>query len=145
MTRARSRLVLTGAARRRVFGEYQSSEPSRFIDEVPTELVDRVAASHSPSGGYQGNFPHYEFRTNPYGRGRRGGRFREEAPAYAYEDEDQSTGLALRPGMKVRHPQFGVGSVVSVEALADDTKLVVRFPSVGQKTLRARFARLEPV
>src|SRR5207247_11053019 len=35
MTRARSRLVLTGAARRRIFGEYQSSEPSRCIDEVP--------------------------------------------------------------------------------------------------------------
>ena len=45
MTRARARLVLTGAARRRIFGEYQSSEPSRFIDEVPAELVDRVAPS----------------------------------------------------------------------------------------------------
>ena len=90
MTRARSRLVLTGAARRRIFGEYQSSEPSRFIDEVPAELVDRVAPSVSASA-YQGNFPHYEFRTNPYGRGRRGGKTREDAPAYAYEDEDQST------------------------------------------------------
>src|SRR5881396_762811 len=84
MTRARSRLVLTGAARRRVFGEYQSSEPSRFIDEVPAELLDRIAPSFSP-GAYQGHFPHYEFRTNPYGRGgRRGGRVREEAATYAY-------------------------------------------------------------
>ena len=71
------------------------------------------------------------------------GRAREDAPAYAYEDEDQSTGLALRPGMRVRHPQFGVGSVVSVEALTDDTKLVVRFAAVGVKTLRAKYARLE--
>src|SRR5439155_1592216 len=69
MTRARQRLVLTGAARRRVFGEYQNSEPSRFIDEVPAELLERITPSHSP--GYQGHFPHYEFRTNPYGRGRR--------------------------------------------------------------------------
>jgi DNA helicase-2/ATP-dependent DNA helicase PcrA len=144
MTRARARLVLTGAARRRIFGEYQSSEPSRFIEEVPAELIDRVAASASASA-YQGNFPHYEFRTNPYGRGRRGGRTQEEAPAYAYEDEDQSTGLALRPGMRVRHPHFGVGSVISVEALADDTKLVVSFADVGRKTLRAKYARLEPV
>jgi DNA helicase-2/ATP-dependent DNA helicase PcrA len=144
MTRARTRLVLTGAARRRIFGEYQSSEPSRFIDEVPAELVDRVSVPSS-SSSYQGNFPHYEFRTNPYGRGRRGGKAREETPAYAYEDEDQSTGLSLRPGMRVRHPQFGVGSVISVEALADDTKLVVRFADIGQKTLRAKFARLEPV
>jgi DNA helicase-2/ATP-dependent DNA helicase PcrA len=141
MTRARSRLVLTGAARRRIFGEYQSSEPSRFIDEVPAELVERIAPSYS-SSGYQGNFPHYEFRTNPYGRG--GRRAKETEPAYAYEDEDQSTGMALRLGMKVRHPQFGVGTVLSVEALDDDTKLVVRFNAVGQKTLRAKYARLEP-
>jgi DNA helicase-2/ATP-dependent DNA helicase PcrA len=144
MTRARQRLVLTGAARRRVFGEYQSSEPSRFIDEVPPELLDRMAPSFS-SSTYQGNFPHYEFRTNPYGRGGRGGgRAREAEPTYAYEDEDQSTGMSLKPGMRVRHPQFGVGSVVSVEALDDDTKLVVRFVAVGTKTLRAKFARLEP-
>jgi len=140
MTRARSRLILTGAARRRIFGEYQSSDASRFIDEVPAELVERVAPSSS-SSPYQGNFPHYEMRTNPYGRGKR---VREAEPTYAYEDEDQSTGMALRPGMRVRHAQFGVGSVVSVEALADDTKLVVRFAAVGQKTLRAKYARLEP-
>src|SRR5206468_4432224 len=47
MTRARLRLVMTGAARRRIFGEYQSSEPSRFIDEVPAELVERVAPTCS--------------------------------------------------------------------------------------------------
>ena len=69
MTRARSKLVLTGAARRRIFGEYQASEPSRFIDEVPADLVERIA--RTMSGGdrsYQSNF--YEFRTNPYGRRR---------------------------------------------------------------------------
>jgi hypothetical protein len=52
--------------------------------------------------------------------------------------------MTLRPGMRVRHPHFGVGSVISVEALDDDTKLVVRFAAVGQKTLRAKYARLEP-
>jgi ATP-dependent DNA helicase UvrD/PcrA len=141
MTRARSRLVLTGAARRRIFGEYQSSEPSRFIDEVPADLIERKAASYSSSSGYQGNFPHYEFRTNPYGRGRR---VKEPEPTYSYEDEDQSSGIALRLGMRVRHPQFGIGTVLSVERLDDDTKLVVRFTAVGQKTLRAKYARLEP-
>jgi DNA helicase-2/ATP-dependent DNA helicase PcrA len=144
MTRARQRLVLTGAARRRIFGEYQSSKPSRFIAEVPSELIDEIAPAHSShSGSYQGHFPHYEFRTNPYGRGRRG-RAREEAPAYSYEDEDQSTGMTLRPGMRVKHAQFGVGSVITVEPLDDDTKLVVRFNLVGLKTLRAKYARLEP-
>ena len=139
MTRARSRLVITGAARRRIFGEYQSSEPSRFIDEIPAALLERVAPKFSGSG-YQGNFPHYEFRTNPYGRG---GRTKEAAPVYAYEDEDQTPGGSLRPGMRVKHAQFGTGTVISVEQLDDDTKVVVSFNAVGRKTLRAKFARLE--
>jgi DNA helicase-2/ATP-dependent DNA helicase PcrA len=131
MTRARQRLILTGAARRRVFGEYQSSEPSRFIDEVPSELLERMTPAFSAP--FQGHFSNYEFRARPYGRGRPGGRLRDTEPAYAYEDEE-----------RVRHPQFGIGSVLSVEVLDDDTKLVVRFAAAGRKTLRARYARLEP-
>jgi DNA helicase-2/ATP-dependent DNA helicase PcrA len=156
MTRARARLVLTGAARRRVFGEYQPSRPSQFLDEVPSELIDRIEPSPSPLGSraYQSSF--YAFRTNPYGRGRRvnegrapsaGAHSREDgerAYDYKYEDEDQSTGMTLRPGMRVRHPLFGVGSVVSIETVTNDLKLVVRFAAVGQKTLHARYARLEP-
>jgi DNA helicase-2/ATP-dependent DNA helicase PcrA len=141
MTRARTKLVLTGAARRRIFGEYQSSEPSRFIDEIPPDLLERVAPKFT-SSGYQGNFSHYEFRTNPYGRG--GRKAREETPSYAYEDEDQSSpGAGLKPGMRVKHAQFGTGTVLSIERLDDDAKLVVRFNAVGQKTLRAKYARLE--
>jgi DNA helicase-2/ATP-dependent DNA helicase PcrA len=140
MTRARSRLVLTGAARRRVFGEYQATEPSRFLDEVPAELIERAPQQ----SGYAGALPrHYEFRTNPYGRG---GRFRareEPGPAFAYEEEDQSAPV-MRPGARVRHAQFGVGTVISIEQLDDDAKLVVRF-AIGQKTLRAKYARLELV
>ena len=46
--------------------------------------------------------------------------------------------------MRVRHPQFGVGTVLSVEEHTDDYKITVRFSSVGQKKLLARFAKLEP-
>jgi DNA helicase-2/ATP-dependent DNA helicase PcrA len=137
ITRAQRRLVLTSAARRRVFGEYQSTEPSRFIDEIPRELIEDIPSTFvSP---YQSSFAH--FRASPYGRGR--SRVREEHAAYAYEDEDQSVPAHLRPGMRVRHAKFGEGTVISIEPLDDDTKLVVRFTSVGQKTLRAKFAKLE--
>ena len=146
MTRAQSRLVLTGAARRRVFGEYQGAQPSRFIAEVPPELVTIVTPTWAAPA--QGSFTHahYEFRTNPYGRrGRRGDRWREEPPAaYAYEDEDQSSSSGVKLGMRVRHPQFGVGTVIAVEAYNDDEKITVRFLTVGQKKLLARYARLEP-
>ena len=142
MTRARSQLMLTGAARRRVFGEYQSCEPSRFLDEIPAELIDRMATPQSTR--YDGNFAHahYEFRTNPYGR-KGGARFREREATYAYENEDQSAS-EVRTGMRVRHAQFGVGTVTAVEAHNDDTKITVRFNTVGVKKLLAKYARLEP-
>jgi DNA helicase-2/ATP-dependent DNA helicase PcrA len=142
MTRAQSQLVLTSAARRRVFGEYQSTEPSRFLDEIPPELVERIAPSHASP--YPGRFTHshYEFRTNPYGRKGRGGRFRETGATYAYEQEDQSA-TGVRPGMRVRHPQFGIGNVVDVEEHGDDLKITVRFNTVGVKKLLARYAKLE--
>jgi DNA helicase-2/ATP-dependent DNA helicase PcrA len=142
MTRARSQLVLTSANRRRVFGEYRATDPSRFIDEVPAELVERVdfVGSGGYSPGRSGMRP--DFRVDPYARAPHG-RVREAEPAYRYEDEDQ-TGGSLRPGMRVRHPQFGVGTVLEVEDLHDDTKLSVRFASVGVKRLLAKFARLTP-
>ena len=144
MTRAQSQLILTSAARRRVFGEYQATEPSRFLDEIPQELVERIAPAYTSP--YQGTFAHghNEFRTNPYGRkGRGAGRFRETDAAYAYEDEDQSA-TDLKLGMRVRHAQFGVGTIVGIEAHNDDLKITVRFNGVGVKKLLARYAKLEP-
>jgi DNA helicase-2/ATP-dependent DNA helicase PcrA len=140
MTRARSQLILTSAARRRVFGEYQSTEPSRFLDEIPAELVERIMPVHSQYGGF--SHSHYEFRTNPYGRKGRG-RVRESDGAYSYENEDQSA-VGMKAGMRVRHAQFGVGNVVAVEEHNDDLKITVRFNTVGVKKLLAKYAKLEP-
>ena len=150
MTRARSQLVLTAAARRRVFGEYQAMEPSRFMDEVPPRLIERIEPTY-PTSSYQSSFGGSFGRSNSYSSNRHGtgsrstfhrpSQLREET-AYSYEDEDQSSLLGLRLGAKVRHAQFGVGTILSVEELADDVKLVVRF-SVGPKTLRAKYAKLE--
>jgi DNA helicase-2/ATP-dependent DNA helicase PcrA len=136
ITRAQRRLVLTSAARRRVYGDYQSTEPSRFVAEIPPGLVEEVPSSFvSPPSSFT------QFRHGRSGAYRQ--RVREEQVDYAYEDEDQSQLAGLKQGLRVRHPTFGVGTIVSVEPLDDDAKLVVRFVSVGQKTLRARFAKLE--
>ncbi len=143
MTRAQDRLVLSGAARRRVFGEYQATEPSRFLDEIPAELVERIEPAFTMP--YQGALGR-EGAAGGWRRRGRGaaGRARETAPAasYAYENEDQST-TTIRPGLRVRHAQFGVGTVLSVEPHNDDLKITVRFQTVGQKRLLARFAKLE--
>jgi DNA helicase-2/ATP-dependent DNA helicase PcrA len=140
ITRARERLILTGAARRRVFGEYQATTPSRFLDELPPELVKRVEpVAQSPR--WQSG---YELR-NPYAnRSGQRPRAREKAEStFAYENEDQSQS-GIRMGMRVRHRQFGTGTVVAMEDMGDDCKVTVRFATVGVKKLLARFAGLEP-
>ena len=139
MTRAQTRLVLTSAARRRVFGEYRPSDPSRFLYEIPADLLDTVEpvfSTPAPTSATYGQ---------PLGgRRRRGPGAGEQIQpdyGYAYEDEDQSV-ISVTPGTRVRHPKFGVGTVLSVEPLTDDMKLTVSFSDIGRKTLRARFAKL---
>ena len=143
MTRAERRLVLTSAARRRLFGEYQSTEPSRFLFEIPHELVrvvEPVFSPQRPSGGYG----YDDAPRQPYSGGRRRRADRDEGPATFYDDadEDQSAGGISR-GARVRHPKFGVGTVVGVEPAAGDLKLSIRFTGVGVKKLLARYAKLE--
>ncbi|HEX7486784.1 MAG TPA: UvrD-helicase domain-containing protein [Vicinamibacterales bacterium] len=150
MTRARRKLYLGSANRRRWYGEYRPSSPSRFIEEVPEELLERVepagSAVYQPAlwsgrrfgGGHTGD----ETRAaSPVRRGP--SRVREASPTYAYEDEDQSRSGRIEAGMRVRHAQFGVGTVLSVEQLDDDLKLVVRFADVGAKRLLAKYAKLQ--
>jgi DNA helicase-2/ATP-dependent DNA helicase PcrA len=139
ITRAREKLILTGAARRRTYGEYQSTQPSRFLEEIPPELVQRIEPAVSP----RWSGPQYQLR-NPYGRQPRSPeRAQPEASSYAYEHEDQSAG-SIRAGMRVRHKQFGVGTVVGVEDHGDDYKVTVKFVTSGTKKLLASFAKLEP-
>jgi DNA helicase-2/ATP-dependent DNA helicase PcrA len=150
MTRARRKLHLGSANRRRWYGEFRPAVPSRFIDEVPDELLERVepawSGSYQPglwagrrAGGSRGDFGDRAasaFRRAP-------SRVKEGAPAYAYEDEDQSHAGRLEIGMRVRHEKFGVGTIVSVEPADSDLKLVVRFSTVGSKRLLARYANLQ--
>ncbi len=151
MTRAERRLVLTSAARRRLFGEYQSTEPSRFLFEIPPELVRVVEPAYSPRSPAAG----YDVRPRMSGGGRTtggrayGGRrrpvsYEQSAPATFYDDadEDQSVG-GISHGARVRHPKFGVGTVVGVEPVAGDLKLSIRFTGIGEKKLLAGYAKLE--
>lgn len=142
LTRARERLILTSAARRRVYGEYQSTEPSRFLDEIPGELMRRI----EPVAAQAWTSTRYETR-NPYGRRYSQPskpRAPERAAFAAYEDEDQSSRSGLKNGARVRHKQFGTGTVVAIEDEGDDMRVTVKFNTVGTKKLLARYANLEP-
>ena len=140
MTRAESRLLLTSAARRRVFGEYQSTEPSRFFEEIPANLVTIVEPAYSAR----------PYASTSYGKSTKRSRRQNKrqapdewaASSYDVADEDQSA-EGISRGARVRHPTFGIGTVLHIEPLTGDMKLTVRFSMVGEKKLLARYAKLE--
>jgi len=129
MTRAMERLHLSWARSRQVFGQRRVAEPSRFLAEIPEESLER-------SGGLLG-LPPRRGETPP----------RWAPPTVAAPSASGPGGPAepMRPGVRVRHPLFGVGTVLRREGDGDDLKLTVSFPGVGAKKLVARFAGLEVV
>ena len=131
MTRAMESLHLSWARSRQVFGQRRLTEPSRFLAEIPEDGLER-------SGGLLRS-PRRPGETPP----RRG-----PAPVAAGRTDSPPTGVAageMRPGLRVRHPLFGVGTVLRREGDGHDLKVTVSFPGVGAKKLVARFAGLEPV
>ncbi len=134
LTRARQQLVLTSAARRRTFGEYQPTQASRFLEEIPPHLVDRIEPVAPPRWAAA----RHE-RRHPYAPRAGAG----QTKSFAYEDEDQSAPGGVRRGMRVRHRQFGVGTILDVEYHGDDFKLTVKFITAGTKKLMAKYAGLE--
>jgi DNA helicase-2/ATP-dependent DNA helicase PcrA len=129
MTRARERLFLTWAQSRSVFGQRRPTEPSRFLVEIPRDHVEATADGRLPE------MPASAPR-------RRYGAERGVTPAPALAPALLGE---LRPGARVRHPLFGVGTVVRSEQSGDDLKLTVSFAGVGAKRLVARYAGLELV
>jgi DNA helicase II / ATP-dependent DNA helicase PcrA len=121
MTRAMERLHLSWARSRQVFGQRRVSEPSRFLSEIPEGGLERSGGLRLPS-----------LPGAP--------RWAPPAPARAGAGGDP-----MRPGSRVRHPLFGVGTVLRSEGAGDELKVTVSFPGVGAKKLVARFAGLEAV
>jgi DNA helicase-2/ATP-dependent DNA helicase PcrA len=132
MTRAREELSLTWAQSRQVFGQRRWSEASRFLAEIPRE---QLLVSGEPDAS---RMPPWAPARNA--RPARGERY------YVPEPEATSPLLeagALRPGVRVRHPLFGVGTVLRTDGRGDELKLTVSFAGVGAKRLVARYAALE--
>jgi len=156
MTRARERLYLLNARRRYLFGQEQCNPPSRFLKDIPAELLDDSGGTNSTGNNspYATPYPAAAERSSFAAASRM--QSTNAAPVHnlsaiaaAFEDDveivpeppEEQDGVYL--GMKVRHGKFGVGTVRKVEGDGDEQKVVVWFNSVGPKKLMLRFAGLE--
>ncbi|GLU49370.1 DNA helicase PcrA [Nocardiopsis ansamitocini] len=121
ITRAQERLYLSRSAVRSAWGTPAYNPASRFLDEVPKELVDWRRAESSIA----------RVQAPP--------RMAKAAPRKPSRDVP-----ALSPGDKVNHDSFGMGTVVLVDGAGDRTKARIDFGAdIGEKDLMVKFAPLE--
>jgi DNA helicase-2/ATP-dependent DNA helicase PcrA len=129
-TRARQRLFLVHAQQRHLFGRTQRNDPSRFLTEVPAELL-RVDAPAPLADGEP--TIDYSYSQLPLHR-----RVPTRVPR---PGAGEGNGFVV--GQRVRHAEFGPGTIRAVEGNGERTKLTVRFDRAGFKKLMARFAALQ--
>src|SRR6202522_1352420 len=139
MTRAKQSLVLSRAVYRRTYGEerLRAALPSRFLAEIPGDLIEAALGSQSDPGETRRYEPDpefsegYAYRTRtrtPYGGASRGARRASKDPLI---------------GTRVRHAKYGVGTIIEVEGEGEDRKLTVSFQDHGAKKLIERYANLQ--
>ncbi|NOU95169.1 DNA helicase PcrA [Paenibacillus sp. LMG 31456] len=165
ITRAEQELYLTCARMRTLFGRTNMNAPSRFLTEIPEELLELASPGRTIGGRSGGASPSRESRygsTGSFGGAKApaapasGGRtvsFRSsvpgsEAPTSVVRPAAASAGGAaagslpdFKMGDKVAHGKWGIGTVVAMKGSGDDTELQIAFPApVGVKRLLAKFA-----
>lgn len=151
MTRARKKLWMTHAQIRRVWGQEQMNPPSRFIKEIPKELIEQTSAVGSRSGSFVHRFgSDSEFgRTNAFGQKSNSysnNNQDDDSQSFPdYDDSSQAGSSGFSKGQRVRHPTFGVGSIFDTEGSGDTLKISILFQDNTIKKFVAKYARLERV
>ncbi len=117
ITRAEKYLYLTMAESRRLYGRELFAQPSRFVGEVPQELIQDIRTRRSVQPVYT-------------------------APRYPQTPEPE---VGLRLGQRVSHSKFGEGVVMNAEGSGEQARVQVNFAEAGPKWLVVAYANLDPV
>jgi ATP-dependent DNA helicase UvrD/PcrA len=120
ITRARTRLYLCYAQTRMLHGQTRYNVASRFLDEIPPEVVKRL--------------------TPVVGRGRFDDKMWAPAPEKTFKAK--TAGHGFRIGQSVQHPKFGQGVIVNAEGSGNDARLQINFGKQGMKWLALEYAKI---
>lgn len=135
ITRARKKLYIMSAVSRRQFGTKKMGAISRFVNEIPEELLERKGRLpvKQTQEKYYGNGPDDEILSAGV----------TPETGVLYDDEPAEPQYIA--GQKVKHAKLGTGTILKTEAYGDDFKITVLFRNAGKKVLSAKFAGLEKI
>jgi DNA helicase-2/ATP-dependent DNA helicase PcrA len=163
ITRGEKRVYLTWARTRRRMGEMTVSKKSSFVDPIPEELLEqrstpavvrnrRDYGGGWRSGGGSGAMGRSNFGSSAssnYGTGggakapRRQPKFEGTGDGVYIDYSDSQDAPRYVKGERVRHPQFGGGTICELSGFGNDLKAVIDFDSTGRKKVVLRYANLQ--
>ncbi|WP_169251772.1 UvrD-helicase domain-containing protein [Brevibacterium sp. 'Marine'] len=161
LTRARQRLLVTRAETRSMWGQPQYNPPSRFLSEIPENLINWENTGSFSGGFVSGGFGSGGYGSSGFASGGYSGGFGSSrssgGSSRSRSSASSSTPVAgfpnrIRPnrevisvevGEKVSHESFGLGTVTEVNGVGDKTVAVVDFGSAGSKRLLLRYAPID--
>lgn len=135
ITRARRKLYIMSAVSRKQFGETKMGTISRFVNEIPEDILERkgrlpVKQTHEK---YYGNGPDDETLILN----------KHMDSTIIYDDEPAEAQYI--PGQKVKHKKYGQGTILKAELRGDDVYVTILFRNDGKKLLSAKLANLEKI
>jgi len=136
LTRAMQKVTLSYAESRYRWGQFTITEPSRFLEEIDEDLIDKPKKA---------SVHRVNHTTTPTANKSKPG-FKSLSKSVLKNEEitfDASDTTALQTGMQVEHPKFGLGKVIVVEGDGPNKKATVYFNAIGKKNLLLRFAKLK--
>ena len=143
ITRAKQKLYLTNTRTRMIFGSTSHNPPSRFIKEIPDELVNKTGVTSYASQrrerdiDFGNSFDDERTSSKPIRRGFSGQTASAQKPQPA-----AVSSASFKVGDTVKHKVFGTGVVLSAQAVGNDTLLEIAFDKSGTKKLMANYAKL---
>jgi DNA helicase-2/ATP-dependent DNA helicase PcrA len=158
ITRAKGRLYLTYANTRYKFGTLQQNDPSRFIDEIPIEFIDKSFAGggvkNQTSGFGLGNA--FQRMQRGFGSGGNetneksfistlvnGGAGRPKESAHIPSPNFVASDISkLEVGTRIEHQKFGFGEVIKLEGSAHNPVATIKFDTNGEKKIMLNYAKL---
>lgn len=138
ITRAKQTLAISHARQRMIYGRTSASMPSRFLKELPEDVIAHKGGYAAPK--YAENYQHRENQYSGYTGGSYGQRSRPKTLSSASTIETSAACLELNKGDMVSHTAFGKGMVLSVMKMGGDALLEIAFDQIGTKKLMAKTA-----
>ena len=159
VTRAKQRLWLTYANTRYRFGNLTQNDPSRFIDELPEERLDRAFAGGNMRNNQTNNWSAFNNGSKGFSSYPKETRkpavekpaylvtspvvkIKEHIPTEGFAPSDTSN---LQAGQKIEHQKFGFGEVIKMEGAAHNPVATVKFEHNGEKKIMLNYAKLRIV